>query len=340
MALSTREKSTFDFKSYFEESRTLVDRKLDELLAPSEPELLWKSMRYSVLSSGKRIRAVLCLAAASTVSRSQPISVEVLKMVLPCACSIEMIHAMSLIHDDLPCLDNDDLRRGQPTNHVVFGEAVALLAGDALLMQAVKTLLASTDKSVDREVLIDVVERLVDATGAGGMVGGQIFDLIYTGNADLKHIDKDGLSGSCQQSDAERNPKTGVIDLEVVEKIHRGKTAALITFSLWSGARLVGASPVQLAGMERFGGIVGLAFQIADDLLDVTGDSKTLGKTPGKDQAADKATWIRLFGVDGARQKLEELKEEGRKVLKECDLMPADFDALPGLLDFAIQRTH
>jgi len=339
MALSTREKSTFDFKSFFEESRTLVDRKLDELLAPSEPELLWKSMRYSVLSSGKRIRAVLCLAAASTVSKSQPISVEVLKKVLPCACSIEMIHAMSLIHDDLPCLDNDDLRRGQPTNHVVFGEAVALLAGDALLMQAVKTLLGFTDKSVEREVLFDVVERLADATGAGGMVGGQIFDLIYTGNTDIKHIDKDGFSGSSLESNPERNQKR-VIDLEVVEKIHRGKTAALITFSLWSGARLAGASPVQLSGMERFGGIVGLAFQIADDLLDVTGDSKTLGKTPGKDEAADKATWVRLFGVDGARKKLEELKEEGRKVLKECDLMPADFDALPGLLDFAIQRTH
>lgn len=333
MALSTREKSTFDFKSFFEESRALVDQKLDDLLAPSEPELLWKSMRYSVLSSGKRIRAVLCLAAASTVSRSQPISVEVLNKVLPCACSIEMIHAMSLIHDDLPCLDNDDLRRGQPTNHVVFGEAVALLAGDALLMQAVKTILGSTDKSVDREVLVDVVEKLVDATGAGGMVGGQIFDLIYTGNTDIKHIDKDGLSGSNIE-------KSKVIDLEVVEKIHRGKTAALITFSLWSGARLAGASPVQLGGMERFGGIVGLAFQIADDLLDVTGDSKTLGKTPGKDEAADKATWVRLFGVDGARRKLEELKEEGRAVLKECDLMPADFDALPGLLDFAIQRTH
>ncbi|MGD9683076.1 MAG: polyprenyl synthetase family protein [Candidatus Obscuribacterales bacterium] len=333
--MSTREKSTFDFKSFFEESRALVDQKLDELLAPSEPELLWKSMRYSVLSSGKRIRAVLCLAAASTVSRAQPISVEVLNKVLPCACSIEMIHAMSLIHDDLPCLDNDDLRRGQPTNHVVFGEAVALLAGDALLMQAVKTLLSSTDKSVDREVLIDVVEKLVDATGAGGMVGGQIFDLIYTGNADIKHIDKDGLSGSQSEEKSEE-----VIDLEVVEKIHRGKTAALITFSLWSGARLAGATPVQLRGMERFGGIMGLAFQIADDLLDVTGDSKTLGKTPGKDEAADKATWVRLFGVDGAREKLEALKTEGREVLKECDLMHSDFDALPGLLDFAIQRTH
>lgn len=326
-------KQSFDSKKYFEDRRVLVEKKLEEYLPLDEPELLWESMRYSVLGGGKRLRALLCIAAFETVKNIYIKDIEEddleISKVMPCACALEMVHAMSLVHDDLPCLDNDDFRRGKPTNHKVYGEATALLAGDALLMRAVEVLIGKTPRSSDASGLLEVAEALTRATGADGMVGGQIYDLIHT-------QESGSGEGDTKLGELQRNRTE--INESVVEKIHSGKTCALIRFSLWSGARLAGASAAQLVAIEKFGDILGLAFQITDDLLDVTGDQQTLGKTPGKDEAADKATWIRLFGIDGARAKLSELEVEGKRLLNENGLNKDDFNALESLLKLAIHR--
>jgi geranylgeranyl diphosphate synthase type II len=315
----------FDFEGYLQSRRKLVESRLETYLAVQAPERLWESMRYSVLSGGKRLRAMLTLAAAEAVHASNaraadsvakgdnaPLKFDPIEVALPCACAIEMVHAMSLVHDDLPCLDNDDLRRGKPTNHKVFGEALALLAGDGLLMLANEVLIEHTP-AVSKENLLAVVYELSRATGPAGMVGGQVKDMEFTGSDD-----------------------TG-FDIATVESIHAGKTGALIRFSLWAGGKLMNGSSEQLACLYRLGEILGLAFQITDDLLDVTGDAQTLGKTPGKDEAAKKATWVRAIGIDGARKKLSEMESEGKSLLKGSAL---DIDApvLEALLKYAIHR--
>lgn len=300
-----------EFKHYLTSRRQLVEQKLAEYLQAGEPAVLWESMRYSVLGGGKRLRPILCLAAAESVSAAAT------ELALPCACSVEMIHAMSLIHDDLPALDNDDLRRGRPTNHKVFGEAMALLAGDALLMLALEVLLDNTPARVDRAVVLDVALALARAAGAAGMVGGQVEDMCFTGLA--------ARPAEC-------------ITEAMIESVHSRKTGALLRFSVWSGARLAGAEAPILAAFSRFGAVLGLAFQITDDLLDVTGDVKTLGKTPGKDEIADKATWVRLFGVDESRQKLAALESEGKALLRSTGLESGPLSRLESLLEYAIHR--
>ncbi|HEY9870065.1 MAG TPA: farnesyl diphosphate synthase [Candidatus Obscuribacterales bacterium] len=303
--------ASVEFKQYLTSRRQLVEDRLAEYLAGGEPAVLWESMRYSVLGGGKRLRPILCLAAAESVSA------DAAELALPCACSVEMIHAMSLIHDDLPALDNDDLRRGRPTNHKVFGEAIALLAGDALLMLALEVLLDKTPARVDRAVVLDVALALSRATGAAGMVGGQVEDMRFTGLA--------------------ARPDEPITEA-MMESVHGRKTGALLRFSIWSGARLAGAKDHILAAFSRFGQVLGLAFQITDDLLDVTGDAKTLGKTPGKDEAADKATWVRLFGVDESRQKLAALESEGKALLRSTGLDTGALSTLESLLEYAIHR--
>lgn len=312
-------KSDFDFESYLIARRKLVEDRLAIYLVDQEPVRLWQSMRYSVLSGGKRLRAMLTLAAAEAIaaSKAQTSNGQVLdpiETVLPCACAIEMVHAMSLVHDDLPCLDNDDLRRGKPTNHKVFGEALALLAGDGLLMLANEVLIEHTSKDVNPTDLLAVAHHLCQATGPNGMVGGQVKDMEFTGADDTK------------------------FDIATVESIHAGKTGALIRFSLWSGGKLMGANENQLASLYRLGEILGLAFQITDDLLDVTGDAQTLGKTPGKDEASQKATWVRAIGVDGARQKLTEMESEGVTLIEESALDITSTPVLKALLKYAIHR--
>lgn len=319
-------KSDFDFESYLLARRKLVEDRLAIYLVDQEPVRLWQSMRYSVLSGGKRLRAMLTLAAAEAIAASnaqasnnsqrkvQSKVLDPIETVLPCACAIEMVHAMSLVHDDLPCLDNDDLRRGKPTNHKVYGEALALLAGDGLLMLANEILIEHTSKAVNPSDLLTVVHHLCQATGPSGMVGGQVKDMEFTGSDDTK------------------------FDIATVESIHAGKTGALIRFSLWSGGKLMGANENQLASLYRLGEILGLAFQITDDLLDVTGDAKTLGKTPGKDEASKKATWVRAIGVDGARQKLNEMESEGVTLIEESALDIKGAPVLKALLKYAIHR--
>lgn len=305
--------SKFNFETYLASRRRLVEERLEQYLAGGEPSVLFESMRYSVLSGGKRLRAVLVIAAAEAVAAKQQHSQssQAIEKVLPCACAIEMVHAMSLIHDDLPALDNDDLRRGKATNHKVFGEAMALLAGDGLLMLANEVLIAHT-KDVAAAHLLDVTLELSRATGPLGMVGGQVKDMEFTGSAD--HI-----------------------DVDTVASIHAAKTGALIRFALWSGGRLMGGSDKQLESLYRLGEILGLAFQIQDDLLDVTGDAKTLGKTPGKDQASKKATWVAAIGIDGARKKLAELEAEGRQLIT-ASLDNPNSPALLCLLEYSIHR--
>jgi geranylgeranyl pyrophosphate synthase len=258
-----------------------------------------------------------------------------------------MVHAMSLIHDDLPALDNDDLRRGKPTNHKVFGEAVALLAGDALLMLANQILIDETPRSVDSDTLLSVVSELARATGPEGMVGGQVADMIYTGVpgrdgacGGKKMLQRDDLATEFQEGSEDAAGDQPVLTASVMEEIHMAKTGALIRFSVWSGARLMGAPLDKLDNLALYGEVLGLAFQIADDLLDVTGDSATLGKTPGKDEATDKATFVRLFGIDGARARLKDLEATGLNMVEQCAANSSGIPALKALLQYAIHRSN
>lgn len=313
--------TVFDLRDYAQSRRALVEETLASLVALREPAPLWEAMRYSVLSGGKRIRALLCLAAAEAIATTEARdTVAADKAALPTACAIEMVHAMSLIHDDLPCMDNDDFRRGKPTNHKMFGEAMALLAGDALLVYASEAIIRHTPDTVPAETILDIVAELSRAIGPEGMVGGQVADSISTGL-----ITNPG-------QEAQVTPA-------LLESIHKRKTGALLRFSVWSGARLMGAAEPALKALARYGEVLGLAFQIADDLLDVTGDITTLGKTPGKDEAAGKLTWVSLYGVDGSQTALKDLQSEGKALLRETALVPLAVAPLEALLDFAINRT-
>ena len=321
----------FDLHKYATERRSLIENRLESILAQREPTLLWESMRYSALSGGKRVRALLCLASAEAVSSaatgssSQQNEDVAIERTVACACAIELIHAMSLIHDDLPCMDNDDVRRGKPTNHKVFGEATALLAGDALLVYATEILIRQTPSSVPPEILLDVIAELHRATGPEGMVGGQVADSIATG---LIH----------QASSIKNDPTE--LNSALLESIHKRKTAALLRFSTWSGARLTGADESLLKILGRFGELLGLAFQIADDLLDVTGDVQTLGKTPGKDEASGKLTWVSLHGIESSKKQLAELEQEGKSLLTQSNLPEPGVAPLNALLEFAIYRSN
>ena len=261
-----------------EQGRALTDAALDRLipLETEHPASIHKAMRHSVFAGGKRLRPVLCMEAGRMVSGSLPGKIEEL------GAALEMLHTYSLIHDDLPALDNDDLRRGRPTCHKVFGEALAILAGDALQTQAYEVL-ARLDCSSDARVRI--IEEIACGTGTiDGMIGGQVVDL-----------------------EAEHTQPTP----QMLEYIHRSKTAALITASLVSGGLYAGAKDAEVKKLRSFGQSIGLAFQIVDDILDVTQTSEQLGKTAGKDTAAQKATYPALFGIEESKHKADELVKSG-----------------------------
>jgi geranylgeranyl diphosphate synthase, type II len=266
---------SFDLASYMAERARAVDQGLDRFL-PSEaapPESLHKAMRYSVFAGGKRLRPVLVAAGAEAVGGS-------LDAVMPAACAVEMIHTYSLIHDDLPAMDNDDFRRGVPTNHKVFGEAIAILAGDALLTLAFRLLGDSVAAGADAQRLREVFIEVADAAGSAGMVGGQVADI------------------ECEGKPA---------DAALVDYIHTHKTAALIRASIRSGAILAGATPEELKALGVAGDDLGLAFQIMDDILDITATSEELGKTAGKDQAQQKATYPAVHGIETSRRRAQAL---------------------------------
>jgi len=286
---------------FFEEDRTAVDAKLDRLMPveTSAPPSIHQAMRYSVFAGGKRIRPILCLEAARIFGA------EVEHALYP-GCAIEFIHTYSLIHDDLPALDNDDLRRGKPTCHKKFGEATAILAGDALLTLAFQTIVASP-VSAERRAAI-VTEIAAAAGTVNGMVGGQVADL-----------------------EAEGKP----VAPEMLEYIHRSKTAALIRASVTSGALSAGAAADDVARLRRFGETIGWAFQVTDDILDVEESSAALGKTAGKDVAQQKATYPAVFGLEKSHEIANELSA---KAIGELRVYNERAERLRAIAEFLVER--
>ena len=268
-----------------ESGRLITDQALQRLL-PSEnayPESIHRAMRHSVFAGGKRLRPILCLEAARMVSREDNVPPGVDEL----GSALEMLHTYSLVHDDLPALDNDDLRRGHPTCHVVFGEATAILAGDALQTLAYQVL---ADLQCSADARVRIIAEIARGTGTiDGMIGGQVVDL------------------------ESENIKA---DATVLEYIHRAKTGALITASIVSGGLYADASVSQLQSLRHFGRAIGLAFQIVDDVLDVTQSSEQLGKTAGKDTASYKATYPSLFGIDESLRRADELVAQGVAALQ------------------------
>jgi geranylgeranyl diphosphate synthase type II len=273
------------FERYLTGRAALVDAFLDRYLPreSSPPETISRAVRYSLFAGGKRLRPVLVLAAAEAVGGE-------IEDALPAAAAFEMIHTYSLIHDDLPAMDDDSLRRGRPTSHVVFGEAIAILAGDALQAHAFAVLAdARPPCRVPAERRLRAVAELASAAGVAGMVGGQVLDL-----------------------ESEGRP----VDAATLERIHRHKTGALIRASARVGAIVSGASEDDVTRLTRFGEEAGLAFQIVDDILDVEGSADVLGKSAGKDARSGKATYPLVHGIDEARRKAEELVSSARRRLE------------------------
>jgi geranylgeranyl diphosphate synthase type II len=286
---------------FFEEDRLAVDAQLERLL-PAEtvqPPTIHTAMRYSVFAGGKRIRPILCMETARIFEA------DVTPALHP-GCAIEFIHTYSLIHDDLPALDNDDLRRGKPTCHKKFGEATAILAGDALLTLAFETVAAAP---VSAERRVAMVAEIASAAGTvRGMVGGQVADLEAEGKG--------------------AGPET-------LEYIHRSKTAALIRASISSGALCAGAQPDDVARLRRFGETIGWAFQVTDDILDVEESSAALGKTAGKDIAQQKATYPAIYGLERSHQIAKELADKG---IAELQAYGARAERLRAIAEFLVLR--
>lgn len=270
------EETTFNLAVYLRERKKLCDTALDQAIPIIYPETIYEAMRYSLLAGGKRIRPILCLATCEMMGGT-------VEMAMPAACAVEIIHTMSLIHDDLPAMDNDDYRRGKLTNHKVYGEDVAILAGDGLLALAFELVAIQTPQNVKREAVLQVIARLGKALGAAGLVGGQVVDLESEGKSD--------------------------ISLETLNFIHKHKTAALLEACVVCGGIIAGASSEDVQRLTNYAQNIGLAFQIIDDILDITATQEQLGKTAGKDQKAKKVTYPSLWGLEESRLKAQELVE-------------------------------
>jgi geranylgeranyl diphosphate synthase, type II len=285
-----------------EDGRKLTDAALERLLpaASTRPASIHQAMRHSVFAGGKRIRPILCMEAGRAIAGELPAGIEEL------GAALEMLHTYSLIHDDLPALDNDDLRRGRPTCHKVYGEAIAILAGDALQTQAYEVL---SKLRCSAEARVKIIEEIARGTGTvNGMIGGQVVDL-----------------------EAERTKP----DAETLEYIHRSKTAALITASVVTGGIFASADAKQVENLRSFGQAIGLAFQIVDDILDVTQTSEQLGKTAGKDIASEKATYPALFGLEESRKKARALLEDAYQGVQN---LGARGEMLKNMARFLIER--
>jgi geranylgeranyl diphosphate synthase type II len=283
------------FEEYLQRKRKVIDQALDEYLPDKskEPQNLHKAMRYSVFAGGKRLRPILAIASFEAVGGKG-------KKILPVACALEMIHTYSLIHDDLPCMDDDDLRRGKPTLHKVYGEGMAVLAGDALHALAFELLLKAKNSLV--------VEEVAKAIGTEGMIGGQVRDLEAEGRK---------------------------VSLKEVEYIHTHKTGRLLRGSVRAGAILGGADAKKLLALSAFGERFGLAFQIVDDILDIVGEEKVLGKKIGSDKANSKATYPKVFGLDESKNLAKGLLREAKKNLKILKEKSWAFD---NLADYVYER--
>jgi farnesyl diphosphate synthase len=300
--------SPLDLKAWMQPHLERVEHALSEGIEAHSPAALGEAMRYAVLDGGKRLRPLLVLATAEAVGDASSGSAA-----LNAACAIELIHAYSLVHDDMPCMDNDVLRRGKPTVHVQFGEAQALLAGDALQTLAFE-MLTPQDASVSAAQQAACVGLLARASGYQGMAGGQAIDLASVG----QRLTQDQL-----------------------RQMHRLKTGALLLCSVQMGAACVQGlpAPVQEA-LTRFGEALGLAFQVVDDVLDVTADSATLGKTAGKDEAADKPTYVALLGLDAAKAYADALAAQAMQALADTGLPEARLAPLRALTAMVITRNN
>ena len=292
------------FQIFLSDCRERVERALDRWLPAEDtcPARLHRAMRYATLGDGKRVRPVLVYAAGQALGAE-----------LDCldagACAVELIHAYSLVHDDLPAMDDDDLRRGRPTCHKAFDEATAILAGDALQTLAFRVLCEDDDLCIGRADRLRMIQALAHASGSRGMAGGQALDMAATGQD---------------------------IDLAQLENLHIHKTGALVLASVRLGALAAGAgSDPRVPGLERYAKCIGLAFQVHDDVLDVEGDTETLGKTRGKDAAAEKATYPALIGLDAAREMASRLVEEAMEDIAGFD---AKADPLRDLARYIVGR--
>ncbi|QFT89736.1 Farnesyl diphosphate synthase [Bacillus sp. THAF10] len=293
-----------DFQTFMKEKKTIVEDALFSYMEKiNAPKTLIEAMNYSLKAGGKRLRPLLVLATLHSFGKRESLGI-------PVACAIEMIHTYSLIHDDLPSMDDDDFRRGKPTNHKVFGEAMAILSGDALLTYSFDVITDLLNEGVEVIKVITLSRELAKAAGPVGMVGGQVAD----------------MEGEGKQ-----------LSLHELEYIHRNKTGELLKYSVVAGAILADASETDIAKMELFAEHVGLAFQIRDDILDIEGDAEKIGKPIGSDTANEKVTYPSLLTIEGAKEKLDFHITEAKRILLEVEL---ESDLLEQLCDLIGNRDH
>jgi geranylgeranyl diphosphate synthase, type II len=296
---------SFDLQRYLKARKNLIDRELERLLPPGDrhPKKIHQAVRYSVFAGGKRLRPILLMAGYETFKDDY-------RRCLPFACALEMLHTYSLIHDDLPAMDDDDFRRGSPTSHKVFGESTAILAGDALQAEAFGLMArAGLESGFPAKNVLGVISEMASASGLAGMITGQALDMETQGK---KYTEAD------------------------LEFIHRHKTSALIRASIVMGARLAGAREKQIKALAEFGERIGLAFQVADDILDMKG-GKQFGKPRGSDKRKKKATYTDLFGLNKSEQRSRELVSEA---LHYIDVFSARARPLREIAKFLIERTY
>lgn len=300
---SPQPESSFDLSVYLAERAAAVEAALDSAVPVTYPEKIYEAMRYSLLAGGKRLRPILCLATCELLGGT-------VEMAMPTACALEMSHTMSLIHDDLPAMDNDDYRRGKLTNHKVYGEDIAILAGDGLLAYAFE-FIATQTQNVPPQQVLQVVARLGRAVGAAELVGGQVVDLESEGVADVSE--------------------------ETLNFIHTHKTGALLEACVVCGAILAGAETTDLQRLSRYAQNIGLAFQIVDDILDITATQEELGKTAGKDVQAGKVTYPSLWGIEESKRRAKQLVEAAKA---ELAIFGEKAQPLLAIADFITNRTH
>jgi len=321
------EAPAFNLSTYLNQRQTQVEAALDRSLPLTYPEKIYEAMRYSLLAGGKRLRPILCLATCELVGGT-------VEMAMPTACALEMVHTMSLIHDDLPAMDNDDYRRGKLTNHKVYGEDIAILAGDGLLAYAFEYIAAQTQNVPAGRVLqviarlaieyiaaqtqnvpagrvLQVIARLGRAVGASGLVGGQVVDLESEGKSNIQE--------------------------ETLNFIHTHKTGALLEACVVCGGILAGATDADQERLSSYAKNIGLAFQIVDDILDITATQEELGKTAGKDLQAQKATYPSLWGLEVSKAKAQQLVNAAKA---ELDVFGEKAQALIAIANFITTRTH
>ena len=301
--MTTNVATDFDLKTYLKTKCAEVEVALEQSLAVVYPETIYESMLYSLMAGGKRLRPILCLATCELVGGTAA-------QAMPTACALEMVHTMSLIHDDLPAMDNDDYRRGKLTNHKVYGDDVAILAGDALLAYAFE-FIADRTENVPPKAVLEVIRRLGRAVGAAGLVGGQIVDLASEGKPDTS--------------------------IETLNFIHRHKTAALLEVSVVSGAVLAEADTETVERLSRYAQNIGLAFQIVDDVLDITSTQEELGKSIGKDVQAQKATYPSIWGLEESKKQANTLVQAAKDELANFGPLK---QPLVAIADYIIARTH